>query len=206
MSVPQARTPGRRAQQRAEARIALLDATIESLIRHGYAATTTRGVAELAGVSQGKQQHYYPTKAELVKAAALHLAQVFTEAIRAEPPEADSEHDRAMRMIDALWLAAGQPLTNALLEFVAAARTDTGIAATVGDMLERMETMAYSLFRDMTPTLAAAPGARDWLRISASIMCAAVAVTALPGGAHLAAGWGNIRETIEAGLIRLTER
>ena len=41
---------------------ALLDAAIESLIDDGYAAMTTRRVSERAGVSQGAQQHYYPTK------------------------------------------------------------------------------------------------------------------------------------------------
>ena len=49
---------GTRAARREQAVEALLDATLESLATEGFAATTTRGVAQRAGVSQGLQQHY----------------------------------------------------------------------------------------------------------------------------------------------------
>ncbi|MEV6338175.1 TetR/AcrR family transcriptional regulator [Nocardia vinacea] len=192
-----------RSARREETRIALLNATIQSLITHGYAATTTRGVAEIAGVSQGAQQHHYPTKSELVKAATIHLAEVFVEALRADPPAADTERDRAALLVDVLWMAANQPLTAALLEFVAAARTDPEIADTVVDLIAQIDTLAFATVTDIAPNLAATPGARDWLRITVSSMCGAVAVTALPGGAAFAPAWPNLRDNILAGLDRL---
>jgi AcrR family transcriptional regulator len=47
------------AERRESTRTALLDAAVECLIDEGYAAVTTRGVAERAGVSQGAQQHHF---------------------------------------------------------------------------------------------------------------------------------------------------
>ena len=47
----------------------LLDATVDCLVEHGWAGTTTTLIAERAGVSRGAQLHHYPTKAALVLAA-----------------------------------------------------------------------------------------------------------------------------------------
>jgi AcrR family transcriptional regulator len=70
-------TPRRRTQEerRAETRTKLLDATIQSVLDVGYAGTTTRRVAELAGVSQGAQTHHFPHRVDLVGAAVERLAE-----------------------------------------------------------------------------------------------------------------------------------
>lgn len=47
---------------------AILDATARSLVRHGFAGTTTNRVAALAGVSVGSLYQYYPNKRALVRA------------------------------------------------------------------------------------------------------------------------------------------
>src|SRR5690242_5936361 len=60
-------------QRRAETRAKLLDAAIESLLEVGYAATTTRAVAQRAGVSSGAQTHHFPRRVDLVAAAVEHL-------------------------------------------------------------------------------------------------------------------------------------
>lgn len=100
-------------------------------------------------------------------------------------------------------MAANQPLTAALLEFVAAARTDPEIADAVVDLIAQIDTLAFAPVTDIAPPLAATPGARDWLRITVSSMCGVVAVTALPGGASFAPAWPNLRDNILAGLDRL---
>ncbi len=61
-------------QRRAETRGKLLDATIQSLLEVGYAATTARRVADLAGVSQGAQTHHFPRRVDLMAAAVERLA------------------------------------------------------------------------------------------------------------------------------------
>ncbi|MFE9327375.1 hypothetical protein ACIHDR_37905 [Nocardia sp. NPDC052278] len=97
----------------------------------------------------------------------------------------------------------GRQPTAALLEFVAAARTDPEIADAVVDLIAQIDTLAFATVTDIAPTLAATPGARDWLRITVSSMCGTVAVTALPGGASFAPARPNLRDNILAGLDRL---
>ena len=62
------------AERRAATRSALLDAALACLVEEGYANLTTRNVAERAGVSQGTQMHYFPTRARFVAEAVRHVA------------------------------------------------------------------------------------------------------------------------------------
>lgn len=79
MDQPSTQTSPRRRrtqeERRAETRAKLLDATVDSLLDVGYAATTTRRVAEIAGVSQGAQTHHFPHRVDLVVAAVQRLAE-----------------------------------------------------------------------------------------------------------------------------------
>ena len=63
------------AERRAASRAALLEAAVDCLIKDGYANLTTRRVAERAGVSQGTQMHYFPTKTQFLTEAIRHVAQ-----------------------------------------------------------------------------------------------------------------------------------
>jgi AcrR family transcriptional regulator len=68
----QQRRPRReRADNAARRRAQILDATIESIARHGLSATTLATVAEAAGLSQGVTVFYFKTKQALL-AEALH--------------------------------------------------------------------------------------------------------------------------------------
>ncbi|WP_433566829.1 TetR/AcrR family transcriptional regulator [Nocardia sp. CA-151230] len=90
MSTPR-KTPR---QQRSEFTFdAILDAAARLFQQHGYAATTTNKVAELAGVSIGTLYHYIPNKDALLYALAeRHLrdgaAELLSEAaqLRSEQP------------------------------------------------------------------------------------------------------------------------
>ena len=55
-----------RAEQRAATRQALIDATATCLVEDGYAALTTRHVAERAGVAQSTLMHYFETREALL--------------------------------------------------------------------------------------------------------------------------------------------
>src|SRR4051794_22424756 len=92
---------GRTQQERSAAmRRRLLDATVESLVDHGYAGTTTTRVTQIAGVTRGAQVHHFPTRADLVAAAVRHLAALRTElafdrldAVRRAPDPLDAALD-----------------------------------------------------------------------------------------------------------------
>ena len=108
-----AATPRRRtqAERRAETRLRLLDATIESLIEDGYAGTTIRHVTERAGVSQGAQSHHFPHRVDLVASAFEHLAaqRIDRYAERARTLSGD-RGVRQRALLDLLWEDFSSPL------------------------------------------------------------------------------------------------
>ncbi|MTD45647.1 TetR family transcriptional regulator [Conexibacter sp. W3-3-2] len=103
-TTPPARPRRTQEQRTAETRAKLLDATIESLLEAGYAATTTRRVAELAGVSQGAQTHHFPYRVDLVTAAVERLTEQrisdLGERLTAIGDDADGQ---AGALLDLLW-------------------------------------------------------------------------------------------------------
>lgn len=77
-------------QARAQATTeALLDATLQVLIRDGYARLTTTRVAERAGVSVGTLYQYYPDKRSLVTALKVRYFGLMVGAMRTA---LDAEH------------------------------------------------------------------------------------------------------------------
>ncbi len=91
-------------ERSSETRAKLLDATIASLQDVGYGATTTRRVAELAGVSQGAQTHHFPHRVDLVAAAIQELADRRVGALRASVRDlSGTPVQRAGTLLDLLW-------------------------------------------------------------------------------------------------------
>src|SRR5438105_12392844 len=79
------------AERRASTRTALLDAAIDCLVEEGYANTTTRRIAERAGVTPGAVHHHFSAKAELRTASVSHIGKRFSqEILRHGPPVAPS--------------------------------------------------------------------------------------------------------------------
>src|SRR5215212_4680044 len=99
-------TKGRRTQEerRAQTRTKLLDATVRSLVEVGYAGTTTRAVAQRAGVSSGAQTHHFPRRVDLVAAAVEQLTIQRVRAMRAAAEDLPAEPEaRARAFLDLLW-------------------------------------------------------------------------------------------------------
>jgi AcrR family transcriptional regulator len=67
--VPRRYDLGRRAEQRAETRRRILSAAVDLYRSKGYAATTTRAVAEAADVVPGTVRNHFPTLSDLAQAA-----------------------------------------------------------------------------------------------------------------------------------------
>ncbi|MET7748575.1 TetR/AcrR family transcriptional regulator [Micromonospora sp. NPDC005367] len=122
MSAASIRVPQQERSRATQAR--LLEATVECLVEHGWAGTTTTLVAARAGVSRGAQLHHYPTKAALVTAAVDHLAERRATELRAEAEALPTGPQRLDRVIDLLGVAFTGPLFVAAIELWVAARTD----------------------------------------------------------------------------------
>src|SRR3954451_4672191 len=121
-------SPGRprrnQAERSATTRQALLDATLECLVRDGYANTTTARVAERAGVSRGAHLHHFQTRDALLAAAADHLTAKRGEHLLAAADELPDGPDRIARGLDLLWASYANPLYHASLDLWIQGRTD----------------------------------------------------------------------------------
>jgi len=146
------------AERRAETREALLAATVQCLVTHGYAKTTTGRIAELAGVSRGAQTLYFRTRAELVGAAVAHLAEQRAAAVHTRFAQGPVSVEEAL---DALWEECQGVVFNATLELWVASRTDPELR----ENLHRLErTVARTIMREAETALgdiARRPGFAD---------------------------------------------
>src|SRR5271154_2528623 len=92
------------AERRAATRTALLDAAIDCLAEEGYAKTTTRRIAQRAGVTPGALQHHFATRAELLGQARRHLgSKVAQKMFEDRPADIASLRLRTEHQLDRWW-------------------------------------------------------------------------------------------------------
>jgi AcrR family transcriptional regulator len=108
-------------------RVRLLDATIECLVKYGYAGTTTPRVAAMAGVTRGAQVHHFGSKNDLVLAAMKHLAAKRTAAGVAEVANLAAAANPLGAVLDLLWDLHQGPMFIATVELWVAGRTDPAL-------------------------------------------------------------------------------
>jgi AcrR family transcriptional regulator len=173
-------TTGSRSAQRAATIEALLDATIESLGRVGFAATTTRAVARDAGVSQGAQQHHFPTKAALVDAAINRAAERLLDEVAVQLT-AGTERERARRLLEHLWDAYHLPVFAVVAELVGLARTDPDTAAKTAATLTAITDRVVTTATEALPTYAQRPGFRPAVLLAVAAVRDTAAVDRVPG-------------------------
>jgi AcrR family transcriptional regulator len=119
--------PAHRTQEerRAETQAKVLDATIRSLLEYGYAQTTTRQVAALAGVSPGAMAHYYPRRVDLVSAAIDRLVEQHVQTWSAMSDSLPAKRgERLSALADRLWEVFSGPLFTVFVKLWIAAADD----------------------------------------------------------------------------------
>jgi AcrR family transcriptional regulator len=125
---PLPRIPRTQRQRRADSRTLILDAAVAALVEEGYRRTTTVTIQTRAGVSRGRLLHHFPSRDELLIAAAHHLAEEqFTDMERwvaTSPYGQTTGADRSDRATELLWQRFRQPYFWAAMELWIAARTD----------------------------------------------------------------------------------
>jgi AcrR family transcriptional regulator len=168
---PAPRSRRTQAERRAATRAALLDAALDTLIEDGYAGMTTRKVAERAGVSQGTQMHYFPTRARFVADAVRHVA----FKLAAELREDHTRHPRSDRgrlelMLDQTWELHTGPVFQATMELWVAARTDPEIREAMDEVARDVTRMIATGAGELFPELMARPRAGEILDMALAIM------------------------------------
>ena len=104
-------------------RARLLDATVEALAELGWSGTTVAVVAERAGVSRGAAQHHYPTREDLVAAAASYMAEA-RMADLPSPPARTPGPDNTLATVEAAVDFYVGPLFRAAVQLWGAAASD----------------------------------------------------------------------------------
>ncbi|MHC1562120.1 TetR/AcrR family transcriptional regulator, partial [Actinomycetospora sp. C-140] len=134
MSTRSTTEPERRSreQRTSDSRTRILDAAVACLVEAGYAGTTTLTIQNRAGVSRGRLLHHFPSKENLLVAAAQHLATSRFAAdglARVDLPAADVDAGaRLDRAVEVMWWTYQQAYFWASVELWTAARTDKALA------------------------------------------------------------------------------
>jgi AcrR family transcriptional regulator len=116
----------------------LLEATIDSLIDVGYEQTTSRSVAERAGVSRGAMSHHFPRRIDLMVSALDRIRQLRLEAALARLESTPSGAGRVEAMVDGLWTQFTSPLFIAALKLWVAAQEDPELYARLAPIEREM--------------------------------------------------------------------
>ena len=132
----------------AATRARLIAATIECLVRHGYAKLTTPQVATAAGLSRGAMLHHFDNGAALVRATIAELHERRLRAFR-RAAEADDRH--STMMIDAYWRQLQKPAFVAFSELVLAARTDRALAEILEPLQQEYRERFAALAAELYP-------------------------------------------------------
>jgi AcrR family transcriptional regulator len=161
-------------------RARLLSATIECLAETGYGRMSTNDVVRRARVSRGALAHHFPTKAELVTAAAERLVDLrgveFRERLSAVEPERRTP-DEALAV---LWSFYDDPTGLALIELTVASRAYPELKVVLTRMEEQIAAITAEMVLEYFPDLAQLPYIEEALR-SLHALYAGLALSAIAG-------------------------
>ncbi|GHE14019.1 TetR/AcrR family transcriptional regulator [Klenkia taihuensis] len=120
-----------RSERTADSRALILDAAVACLVSDGYAGASTLAVQARAGVSRGRLLHHFPSREELLVAAASHLVnEMLAEAAdQAEQLDVADPVERVERCVELNWALFQKPPFWAAMELWNAARTDRALRA-----------------------------------------------------------------------------
>jgi AcrR family transcriptional regulator len=155
-------TDGARARRSADSRALILEAAVACLVEDGYAGASTLAVQARAGVSRGRLLHHFPSRAELLVAAAEHLATTRLTELReraaARMADEPAGAERVDRALDIMWATFQEPPFWAAMELWVAARTDADLRAALRAQERRLRAAIRAVADEIWgPEIAAAP-------------------------------------------------
>lgn len=137
------------AERSSATRGAVLDATIEALVKYGYHGATSTRIAEISGLTRGAQMHHFKTKAGLVVAALLHI---HAKRIEMFQQMAETGSRKSLdALIEQLWASFNDDVWLAASELWTAARTDAELRVA---LVPAERTINKRIRDQLTPILA----------------------------------------------------
>jgi AcrR family transcriptional regulator len=168
--------------ERAEAmRARLLEATITCLAERGYGRTSTNDIVRRARVSRGALAHHFPTKIDLVSAAAQRLLEDRAAEFRTRFGGIAAERRTTAEALTVLWSFYDDPGCVAVLELMLAARHEPELRAVLASMPDQIAEVTADVFAEFFPELAALPFI-DEVQRSIHALYAGLALAALATG------------------------
>jgi TetR/AcrR family transcriptional regulator, regulator of cefoperazone and chloramphenicol sensitivity len=111
------------------------DAAMKCFAERGFASTSLRTIADVAGVSLGQIQHYFATRQRLIESIDAHVLAIFARALH--PSSTESDRDRVV--------AAGEQFAQlmsenpAVMDYVGRSLSEGGqVGAVIFDGLYRI--------------------------------------------------------------------
>jgi AcrR family transcriptional regulator len=194
--------------RREAARTALLDATIELLAEEGLAATTTRRVAQRAGVTPGALMHHFPSKVLLLEDAWRRIqSRVLQAMVDQRPPDCCSMRQRHEFLLDRMWELYNGPLFSAAVELWAAGRTNPDLRERCADTPEQTRAMIELGVPVLYPELVGSPDLVP-LIITGQATMRGLILMATAGQVDPEQAWPQAREhllTMSAAVLGLPE-
>lgn len=189
------------AERRAATRGALLEATIDVLVDHGYAGLTTTLVCEKAGVTRGAQAHYFATKAELVVQALSHLTDKLVADLVSKPLNVvDGPGGQYEMLLNRLWEIFTGPVSFALLELFTAARTDEDLRRHLVQFDHAVMTTLNDAARRVAPELYDRPEFADAMTTAIATIRGLRMLRAVASERSIRRLWPSARDQLLAGL------
>jgi AcrR family transcriptional regulator len=144
-----------RAEQRASTRQAIIDATIECLVDDGYAALTTRRVAERAGIAQSTVMHHFETREALLVDAVIQVAlRLADQALDRIDLAAMRTPEHREAVLDEAWVEFTSPQALAAAQLWAAVWNEPELAAVLRELEERLTGIIVHTAATLFPELA----------------------------------------------------
>lgn len=120
-----------RAERTSRSRELILDAAVDLLVESGHSGATTTAIQARAGVSRGRLLHHFPSRAELLVAAAQHVARRRIQGTETSSPEivGATGATRIDLVVAFVWDRHHEPYFQAAVQLWAAAQSEPGLAA-----------------------------------------------------------------------------
>ena len=144
---------------------ALVEATIESIHRHGLEATTVTTITELAGVSRGMVRHTFASKQAMLASVLHSLCEAWTDATEPDPAHPGADQVRAI--VQAMF--AEDVFTDARVDAWLALST----SASTDDELRRIREQAYERWTSQLAGAFDAAGCADPVIAARGLLAAA---------------------------------
>jgi AcrR family transcriptional regulator len=196
-----------RAQQRDATRLAIIDATIQSLVQDGYAALTTRRIAERAGVAQSTVMHHFETREALLIEAVTQLAARLAEQALEEIDLAalrSPKHRDAV--LDQAWREFTSPQALAAAQLWMAAWAEPPLAAALRDLERRITSILMATATTLFPDEAEDSDFAAMIDAAVSLIRGLVTAIPISGREAIDERWAAIKPLLSRAAAQLLER